>query len=130
MLVYIPQINSLRDRICRRMHKEAVPMTATALRDAFPGNRAYRITAALTEMRDIGAVEFRQGYWRLSEELTRYYDQCEPMNEEVPADVAAGKYVKPFQPLKSLPWAQHLDKLRDISFHTASGAFQPLGYRA
>lgn len=132
MALYIPKSDSLRGAICAALFERG-PMDHGSIIGSFKGYRHNTVKTAIASLRDAGALDYVEetAVYALSLPLQKHYGQiaAEPA-PEFQGEVTPGRYSKPFQPLKSLPWAVHAEKIRDISFKTASGAFQPLGYQS
>lgn len=130
-MIYIPKNGSLRERICMLIDERG-PLDHGSIAGNFKGERYNKVKCAVASLRDAGALEYSEetAAYALSGPLKKHYGQM--ADEPAPAyegEVVSGKFTKPFQPLKSLPWAVHADKLRDVSFKTVTGNLHTAGYR-
>lgn len=129
--VYIPKQDSIRFKVLELARKYGDTLTVEQAFDGLPDAKHDVVRAAMNQNNERGLMNRVGNLYILAGYVVDYFEKVEePMKEKYVGEPAAARAAIPFRPLKSLPWAIHADKIRDISFHTASGAFQPLGHRA
>lgn len=117
----IPQ-SGLRRRILEAMHRRNEAMTIVQINQifsTFPRRTVYE--AVITNM-DKGLVDRVGTTYILSASSHSFFEQIAQPKAPYVGEAAAPRTFISTRPLKSLPWAQHVDRLREISFIGLAGS--------
>jgi hypothetical protein len=118
----IPKTDSIADKIGHYLHKFGkCSLGQLRIGMAGRGVREDSVEKVSRDMLKAGQIQGDPSGYEISDLMRKHYDYSAP-------EVYKGEIVQPreapeFRPLTSLPWAQHLDKLRDISFKTGGTSF-------
>lgn len=129
---YIPDVSSARYKVLLAAFNNGGSITLDQAAEKLQAEHQRSVVrGALVANDERGLMNRDVNLYTIAGYIRDHFEKVVAAPKEIwVGEPAAPRTGKPFQPLKSLPWQQHLDKIRDMTFHTASGAFQPLGYRA
>lgn len=125
---YAPKKGSLRDIICKWIAEqpknfEGVTMDEAAKR--FPAYHYNSVSSAIFTLKHLGALVEDDGVYQLSDKVKPHYGiYVEPVEEPEPEPSV--RAFKPWSGRFSFTNAPRREPIREVSFLSASGAYQPL----
>jgi len=117
----VPPANSVRRTVCFALFAHG-PMTAAQVRQVLPNLTGESISHALKGSAQTGYVTIAGHVYTLMPHVAEFFELEQGGNPVFIGQAAAPRTLVINRPLKAVPWAQHLDKLRDISFIGLAGS--------
>ena len=109
---------SLGYRIAEALYKNG-PMPSSEIIAMFSDFKEHSVKSMIGRMCFEADLENEKGRIQVRAHIRRHF--AEKYADK--SDVAGVRVASTFTPLKSVPWAQHIGKLRDIGFKTSGTSF-------
>lgn len=120
--VRIPPQSSIRHKVCYALFEHG-SMTALQMHKALPALSTQNIHQALKGAAETGYVTRFGHAYTLNQHLVEHSRSMLEEKEVYVGEVATPRTFVINRPMKSLPWAVHMDKIRDIYFLNGSSSF-------